>query len=188
MLSLVHLVDQIVNNFFVHLVEKYSFLWEFFYNITFFGSFEFTLGFSIVLVSILLILFLLTNNNKYFKSLSVFLTTILILNYVIYNLKIFVDRAGPIGRAMLETDPSFPSGHSASAVFIFGIIYFLFRDKLRSKKHKQLFLFLTILIILLVGFSRLVLNVHFLSDVLVGYFFGGLFLYFGYLFLHFMLD
>jgi undecaprenyl-diphosphatase len=71
-----------------------------------------------------------------------------------------------------ETNFSFPSGHSTTAMVLFGMIaYFLIRNS-RHRKQRILYLLLGLSIILLVGFSRIYLGVHFLSDVLGGYLLG----------------
>jgi undecaprenyl-diphosphatase len=78
-----------------------------------------------------------------------------------------------------ETNFSFPSGHSTTAMVLFGMIsYFLIRNS-TSRRQRILFLLLGLTIILLVGFSRIYLGVHFLSDVLGGYLLGATWLILG---------
>ena len=43
---------------------------------------------------------------------------------------------------------------------------------MKNKNQKIIFFIFTHLMILLIGLSRLILNVHFLSDILVGYIIG----------------
>ncbi len=71
-----------------------------------------------------------------------------------------------------EENFSFPSGHSTTAMALYALLtYFLMRN---SKNSRQRVIFFTvgIIIILLVGFSRIYLGVHFLSDVLGGFVLG----------------
>ncbi|MCX6742949.1 MAG: LssY C-terminal domain-containing protein, partial [Candidatus Parcubacteria bacterium] len=69
----------------------------------------------------------------------------------------------------LEKSASFPSGHAALAMALFGfLIYFAWRN-LKSWPDKLNALFAGILIIIAVGFSRLYLGLHYLSDILGGY-------------------
>ena len=55
---------------------------------------------------------------------------------------------------------SFPSGHTTTAVAIFGSLAVVWKNKMTR--------FLCILVIALIGFSRVYLGVHYLSDVLGG--------------------
>ena len=62
---------------------------------------------------------------------------------------------------------SFPSGHATGATAIYGVvIYLLVRDRLRSTRIMAGVGFVAL--IALVGFSRLYLEAHYLSDVLAG--------------------
>lgn len=87
----------------------------------------------------------------------------------VFLLKNIFSVARPISEAFyLENSFSFPSGHSAIAVALYG---FLFLVIWQSDRHhlKNKSLILLGLLILLIGLSRLYLGVHYLSDVLAGY-------------------
>ena len=68
--------------------------------------------------------------------------------------------------------PSFPSGHSIAATCFFGLLAYLISLELRSGAQKFIVWTLAVLIILLVGFSRVYFDVHYPSDVLAGYLAG----------------
>lgn len=71
-----------------------------------------------------------------------------------------------------ETGYSFPSGHSATAMTLYGLLgYWLVRGR-RHLRNRWLVGCCTVGLILVVGFSRIYLGVHFLSDVLGGYLLG----------------
>lgn len=171
MLQTIQNFDLLVNNFFVNLVSRFPFLFPVFLKITFFGSFLFIFYSSIVIFCIFAFL-----PGKY--SLSYF-TAITVSSSLTYFMKLFFERVGPSGRALLEIDYSFPSGHATLAVAFFGIIYYLFRKNVTGKYKKIIFFIFTHTMILLIGLSRLILNVHFLSDVLTGYIVGIFGLLFG---------
>ena len=83
---------------------------------------------------------------------------------------------------------SFPSGHAMMSLITYGLLaYFLFvglpRAWLRVPVSAAL-----ILLILLIGFSRLYLGVHYVSDMLAGFAVGGLWLSFCITAMNFMLD
>jgi len=68
----------------------------------------------------------------------------------------------------IPTSPSFPSGHSFSAAAIYPAIAFIIALPLKNLPLKILITALGIVLASLVGFSRIYLGFHFLSDVLVG--------------------
>ncbi|MFA7252629.1 MAG: phosphatase PAP2 family protein [Candidatus Paceibacterota bacterium] len=89
-------------------------------------------------------------------------------------IKYLVDRARPGADIALYTESlaSFPSAHAA---LIFSLLGFLAYCLWRSRFNLLLkIIFTTIFgaVIILVGFSRLYLGVHFASDVLAGYLVG----------------
>jgi len=94
-----------------------------------------------------------------------------------YILKYLVGRARPVGLipAIVETSPSFPSGHATLSMALYGFAAYVLCRQFPEKK--PLIITATTLIILLVGFSRLYLGAHFPSDVLAGYIVGGLWLF-----------
>ncbi len=92
--------------------------------------------------------------------------------------KYLVNRARPSADIALYAEklPSFPSAHSALTLALFGFLIYLvwrFRSKMSLK---IIFTIILASIILLIGFSRLYLGVHYLTDVLAGYLVGLLWL------------
>ncbi len=89
--------------------------------------------------------------------------------------KLYFHRIRPDGLSFYqETLYSFPSGHALVAVAFYGLLfYFIVRH---NAQHKLRWTMFASLFILLLGFSRLYLCVHYLSDVLAGYSLGFLWL------------
>ena len=83
-------------------------------------------------------------------------------------LKKIVHVARPLFPLAPATDFSFPSGHATIAVIFFGLIWYFFADSIRAVFLRRGYAILCALAALTVCFSRLYLNVHWLSDVLVG--------------------
>ncbi len=78
---------------------------------------------------------------------------------------------------------SFPSGHAMGSLMFYGLlIYFLHQTKL-PKIWKMLGTTILIILIFLIGASRVYLGVHYPSDVLGGYLFSTFLLSFGIFFL-----
>jgi membrane-associated phospholipid phosphatase len=68
-----------------------------------------------------------------------------------------------------ESTFSFPSGHALVSLAVYGSIALLLARRISSPPRRLLLLGGTGLLILAIGFSRLYLGVHFLSDVLAGF-------------------
>ncbi len=118
----------------------------------------------------------------YFKKELAYLYA-LILTFIgtegsVFLIKIFINRARPGADIAyyLEGSKSFPSGHSTIAMAFFGFITYYLIHHLKTRSKRSLIIFLGALIIGLVGFSRLYLGVHYLSDVLGGFLLGALWL------------
>jgi undecaprenyl-diphosphatase len=69
---------------------------------------------------------------------------------------------------------SFPSGHAMISTAAYGALAYLAWGRLRTPRARLALVFGTVAFVALVGFSRLYLGVHYLSDVLAG-FAGGVF-------------
>ena len=96
-----------------------------------------------------------------------------------YMMKILVGRARPSGLipSVIETSFSFPSGHATAAMALYGFLAYLICALFPERKAPVLTA--AVLLIGVIGFSRLYLGVHFPSDVLAGYLLGGLCLLIG---------
>jgi membrane-associated phospholipid phosphatase len=64
---------------------------------------------------------------------------------------------------------SFPSGHALSSIAVYGALAYVFADRLRSRWARAVGFGVLALLVAAIGFSRLYLGVHYLTDVLAGY-------------------
>ena len=93
-------------------------------------------------------------------------------------LKAVYQRARPdLGSAIpLPHSYSFPSGHAATAVVLYGALGILLAERARSPIRAAAWLAAAVAIALAIGTSRILLNVHFVSDVAAGFAVGLAFL------------
>jgi undecaprenyl-diphosphatase len=88
-------------------------------------------------------------------------------------LKAFFQRGRPEFNTPLLVEPyySFPSGHAMGSIVMYGMITYLLI--LWFKRGISMFIvMIMVILVLLIGFSRLYLGVHFFSDVMGGYLAG----------------
>ncbi|MFA5792297.1 MAG: phosphatase PAP2 family protein [Candidatus Gracilibacteria bacterium] len=128
---------------------------------------------AIVLGLMLLILLL---KRKQFKKAMIFgsALSLTVITVEIMKLAFHVER--PAGALIDMTDYSFPSGHSAVASVFFLSLIYLFKDSIKNRYAKYLFVCTNIFLILLIGFSRIYLGVHLLSEVIAGFAVGVFFI------------
>lgn len=68
-----------------------------------------------------------------------------------------------------ESTFSFPSGHASVSLAVYGTLGYIAARHLRTRRAQVFALVSAAALVLLIGFSRLYLGVHFLSDVIAGY-------------------
>jgi membrane-associated phospholipid phosphatase len=134
---------------------------------TFFGS-------TVALILLLFISVVLLVWQK--KRWEVIFLVIGIAGGGIFNLLlkwIFHRQRPTLHRLIEETGYSFPSGHSMGSFIFYGMLCMLYVMFLKSRTAKVIMIMSTVLIIVMVGLSRIYLGVHYPSDVLAGYAAGG---------------
>ena len=86
---------------------------------------------------------------------------------LVWAFKTFYHRARPLGQLVPAHGYSFPSGHSTTAMLIYGFAAVYAWAHLRGAARVAA-VSVSVLLILVVGFSRMYLDVHFATDVLGG--------------------
>lgn len=143
-------------------------LTSFFKVITTIGSWR-----QVVIILSFVLLILFWKKQSFFalflvlvNSLSPFLNTFL---------KNMFHRPRPIENPYILYDSfSFPSGHATSSIVLFSTLCFLMYH-LHSNKFKP-FAFFSIIMVGLIGFSRVYLGVHYPTDIIGGYLIGSMWL------------
>ena len=88
-------------------------------------------------------------------------------------LKAWFDRPRPVGGAIdLPSSPSFPSGHATAAVASLGAAAILVAERLPSRRAQAWLWAIVAICGFTIGLSRIVLNVHYVTDVLAGWCLG----------------
>ncbi len=101
--------------------------------------------------------------------------------YTVALLKDLVLRVRPGAPFALITERfgSFPSLHAAFSVSVYALAIILLIRRTHSRHKRRVGLTLALLFVVLIGFSRLYLGVHYPLDILGGYLIGFVYLYLG---------
>jgi undecaprenyl-diphosphatase len=127
---------------------------------------------KVILIGIALVFSGILYLQKRKKS-SFILIASLLIGYVIEAIiNIIVQRERPEMQLIIKTDYSFPSGHAIFSIILFSLLVYFYKDEINNKTMKFVFIFINVLLILSIGFSRIYLNVHWITDVIGGYALG----------------
>lgn len=132
--------------------------------ITFFGNHQFLIPANLLLT----FYFLFIKKHRWYsiKVPVIAIGSVLLL----FILKQLFDRPRPL-MPLLEPVQglSFPSGHAMMSVSFYGLLIFLVWENVRNQAGKWLLSSLLLVFILLIGFSRIYLRLHYFSDVMAGF-------------------
>jgi len=110
--------------------------------------------------------------KKMKKDSILFIFTIGLTAFIELLFKYIIKRARPENALINETTFSFPSGHAIIAVVFFGLLIYILAKNINSKKARIITSFICIMSIFLIAISRIILNVHWFSDILGAFFLG----------------
>ncbi|MFH1990459.1 MAG: phosphatase PAP2 family protein [Patescibacteria group bacterium] len=136
--------------------------------ITYLGNWQTIIGLGIVAF---VVLWLMRKKRE-----TGFLAVALVSGEIIKELlKILIHRQRPDESLALiqESGYSFPSGHAVMSVIFYGMICYFIYQVCKNKWQRIISLIITVVLVFLIGFSRIYLGVHWASDVFTGWFIGG---------------
>ena len=139
--------------------------------ITFLGKHQFLIPANLILI----FYFIIIKKQTWF---SIRVITIAISSLVLMLLlKQLFQRKRPLSPLLKAARGlSFPSGHAIMAVTFYGLLIYILQHIIVIDWLKYLLTALVIALIILIGFSRVYLRVHYASDVLGGFIIGLLWL------------
>lgn len=152
----VDLIDEVFFNKIIKIENNY--ITSFLYVITNLAS---TIG-VIALLGITALVFL---KHKAFSDFKYVIANVSFGVVLMQVLKLIIKRARPSWKWIIQGGFSYPSGHTISAVLLYGTLMLLVYKKVHGRFRKPLLIGFSLMIIL-TGFSRIYFGAHYLSDVL----------------------
>ena len=150
------------------------YLTYFFIDVSEFGRWQIVLGIAL-LISLFSIL------HKRYADIVGIWTSVLGSGGAILFLKYVIQRPRPEWWYQAYPEGpyfSFPSAHAGLSMALYGFCIYLLLQSASSRLRRWIIMLLPVLIFL-VGFSRLYLGVHYLTDVIAGFIVGAIFVWIG---------
>jgi membrane-associated phospholipid phosphatase len=145
---------------------------RFFLFITFLGKHQFLIPANLLLLGYFI--FIRSNTEFSIRIAAIALSSLVLM---ILMKKLF-QRKRPLEPLLKAARGlSFPSGHAIMAVCFYGLLIYFARHSLTNGFLKTMLISFLVVLIVLIGFSRVYLRVHYASDVLAGFIIGILWLW-----------
>jgi undecaprenyl-diphosphatase len=138
---------------------------------TFLGNHQFLIPANLILIFYTLVG--LHQNWFFIRVLTIALSSLALM----FVLKYLFHRKRPLSPLLKAAKGlSFPSGHAIMSVTFYGLLLYILLHTISEQWMKRLPITIFVLLILMIGFSRVYLRVHYPSDVLAGFIIGFLWL------------
>lgn len=160
--------DRIFNYLSNHVNERNNEIME---GFTFLGTHTFLIPANLTLIAY----FLFFKKHKWY---SIKIPAIALSSLgLMFGLKHLFGRERPAIPLLYEAKGlSFPSGHALFSVTFYGLLIYIIFKTIRNKELKWSLITLLVLLMIIIGFSRIYLRVHYPTDVLAGFCVGFLWL------------
>jgi membrane-associated phospholipid phosphatase len=146
---------------------------------TFLGTHEFLIPANLVLIAY----FLFVKKHRWY---SIKIPAIALSSLgLMFLLKHLFNRPRPeVPLLFAAKGLSFPSGHALMSITFYGLLIYIVYKSYRTKWWRWLIVSLLLLLIVIIGLTRIYLRVHYTTDVIAGYCMGFLWLVFAIWFLN----
>jgi undecaprenyl-diphosphatase len=135
--------------------------------ITFLGRAEFLIPANLLLI--FFFLFVTKQNWFSIRVLTIALSSLVLM----FLFKTLFHRKRPLQPLLNAAKGlSFPSGHAIMAVTFYGLLLYIFLGTIDADIWRWIVSGIVVLLIILIGYSRVYLRVHYASDVLAGFIIG----------------
>ena len=140
---------------------------EFFEAVTFLGNVP-------TLAAVTFVAAILLSRMRRTAELQLLLLAAIGVQILTLGLKLGFERERPFFADPLATESSysFPSGHASVSLAVYGTLGYIAARHASTRRAQLASLGAAAVLVLLIGFSRLYLGVHFLSDVIAGFSIG----------------
>ncbi|WP_369903613.1 phosphatase PAP2 family protein [Bacillus manliponensis] len=145
-------------------------------SIVFFSYFT-KFGSAIGIVVAVVIGMLIFWKKRLFAAFLIYPIAVISTHFINQLLKIMIGRERPsLNEAVDGVGYSFPSGHAMLAVVTYGFITYMAMIHMKSKAGKLFITIVATIWIVWIGLSRVILNVHYPTDIIAGFCAGGILL------------
>ena len=124
-----------------------------------------------VTVLCIILLIIKPTRIRYGIPVSAGAISVTVINKIIKNL-VRRERPDQIYHLIKQGGYSFPSGHSITSMFVFGMLIYLVRVNVQNRKAANVLTVIIAVPMVCIGLSRIYLGVHYPSDVLAGWALG----------------
>ena len=120
---------------------------------------------------VLIVFYYVRNKDKW---MAIKMPVIALSNLLLMlGLKFFFNRPRPLIPLLKEVPGlSFPSGHAFMSFIFYGFVIYLVYQDVKNSRVKWSIISILVIIVLIIGLSRVYLRVHYASDVIAGYCFA----------------
>jgi undecaprenyl-diphosphatase len=140
---------------------------------TFLGTHRFLIPANLLLIAF----FLFVKKHKWYsiKVPAIALSSLGLM----FGLKYLFGRPRPNVPLLFEAEGlSFPSGHALFSITFYGLLVYIIYHSVKEKGIKLTLIVLLMVLMVIIGFSRVYLRVHYASDVIAGFCVGFMWLVF----------